>query len=187
MFEIETPQKYQSWGKVSKWVWRKAMKGVKFSLGSVRRKTHTVKNGRDDEMTCCGFKKEKAHGTWPYFWPVARVVADQNPLGFGTGPLLKVCVDFGVEKQKQRTKSQKARQERERLRERQREMRLALLGEINHSSQGRADVKEKKTRICLCVKFGLLLFFLNPDDDDDFSSFCHIKKYRNLRKIKPMI
>ena len=66
-------------------------------------------------------------------------------------------------------------------------MRLAFLGEINHSSERRADVKEKKTRICLCVKFGLLLFFLNPDDDDDFSSFCRIKKCHNLRKIKPTI
>ena len=29
---------------------------------------------------------------------MARVVADQNPLRFGTGPLLKVCVDFGGRK-----------------------------------------------------------------------------------------
>ena len=169
MFETEIPQRYESWGKLSKWIWRKAMKGGKFSLGSVRRKTHTVKDWRDDEMTCCGYKREKAHGTWPYFWPVARVVANQNPLGFGTGPLLKVCVDFGVEKQKQRTKSQKARQERERLRER--EMRLVMFGENNHSSERRADVKEKKTRICLCVTFGLLLFFLNPDDELMITTF----------------
>ena len=39
---------------------------------------------------------EKAHGTWPYFWAVARVVADQDPLGFGTGPLLKVSGLWGV-------------------------------------------------------------------------------------------
>ena len=74
-----------------------------------------------------------------------------------------------VEKQKQRTKSQKARQERERLRER--EMRLVMFGENNHSSERRADVKEKKTRICLCVTFGLLLFFLNPDDELMITTF----------------
>ena len=135
MFEIETPQKYQSWGKVSKWVWRKAMKGVKFSLGSVRRKTRTVKNWKGDEMNC-GFKRKKGHGTWPYFWHVARVAADQNPLGFGAGALLKVSglCHFGVEKQKQRIQSRKARQERERLWERERGMRLFFSGEINYSS-----------------------------------------------------
>lgn len=42
-----------------------------------------------------GFKREKAHEAWPYiFWPVARV-ADQNPPGFGTGPLVKVCETLG--------------------------------------------------------------------------------------------
>ena len=50
-------------------------------------------------------------------------------------------------------------------------MRLAFLGEINHSSERRADVKEKKTRICLCVTFGLLLFFLNPDDELMITTF----------------
>ena len=43
-----------------------------------------------------GFKREKANEAWPYiFWPVARVVADQNPPGFGTGPLVKVCETLG--------------------------------------------------------------------------------------------
>ena len=120
---------------------------------------------------------------------MATVVADQNPLGFGTGPLLKVCVDFWgrkteAENQKPKGKTRKRAIERER--EREREMRVILLGEINHSPERRAVVKEK-TRICLCVTFGLLLFFLNPDDDDDFPSFCHLKKCRNLRKIEPMI
>ena len=169
MFEIETPQRYQSWGKLSKWVWRKAMKGVKFSLGSVGRKTHAVKNWRGDEMTCCGFKREKAHWTWPYFWPVARVVADQNPLRFGTGPLLKVCVDFWgreteAENQKPKGKTRK------RAIEREREKRLVLLGEINQSSERRAVVKEK-TRICLCLTFGLLCFFWILEMTTTFRAF----------------
>ena len=92
---------------------------------------------------------------------MARVVADQNPLRFGTGPLLKVCVDFWgreteAENQKPKGKTRKRAIERER--EREREKRLVLLGEINQSSERRAVVKEK-TRICLCLTFGLLCFF----------------------------
>ena len=91
---------------------------------------------------------------------MARVVADQNPLGFGTGPLLKVCVDcWGreteAENQKPKGKTRKRAIERER--EREREMRLVLLGEINHSPERRAVVKEK-TRICLCNVWSAFVF-----------------------------
>ena len=157
MFEIEIPQRYESWGKLSKWVWRKAMKGVKFSLGSVRRKTHTVKNWRDDEMNC-GFKREKAHATWPYFWPVARVVADQNPLRFGTGPLLKVCVDFWGRKTEAENQKPKGKT-RKRAIERERKVRLVLLGEINHSSERSAVVKEgKNAYLFLCNVWSAFVF-----------------------------
>ena len=56
---------------------------------------------------------------------MARVVADQDPLGFGTGPLLKVSGLWGV---KTKLENEKPKGERERERER-----LFFLGEINHS------------------------------------------------------
>ena len=83
------------------------------------------------------------------------MVVDQNPLGFGTGALLKVSGlrHLGV-----------AKEERERLRER--EMRLFFLGEINHSS-------ERAFFFFFLIKQRELLLIRNLDDNEDFSGFCH--------------
>jgi hypothetical protein len=42
----QTPQRYKSWGKLSIWISRKAMKRVDFSLGvgGCNERDHTIKN-----------------------------------------------------------------------------------------------------------------------------------------------
>ena len=118
-------------------------------------------------------------GLWLEWWPT------KTHSGLARGRYWKFVWTLGgrkteAENQKPKGKTRKRAIERERW-DWLCSVRLIIVQREEPTS------KRKKTRICLCVTFGLLLFFLNPDDDYDFSSFCNIKKYRNLRKIKPMM
>ena len=64
-----------------------------------------------------------------------------------------------AENQKPKGKTRKRAIEREREREREREMRLFLLGEINHSSERSAVVKEgKNAYLFLCNVWSAFVF-----------------------------